>query len=264
MCLVQKKTVRKRSSDSPRTAGKTNVLCHRQPPRRRGRCLSQMASQYVVDPEHFLLHSGAHFSFFLSFLPAAYFTQSAIDNLYTVDDFPEVGRAAVPPGMFASARVGNRTAKRRSAEKARRESADAVSGMSPAGGASVSPPIVIAPASSSAAADPTRRRAGSSASLSSIATGGARSPRTHPYYYPMTAQRPTALSSSPTLRAHSASPTPSAGSSSAAAAAATVPAGAWDREAPPQLAPLAYLESLRSPPRDPIDDYALQSFSMRA
>jgi hypothetical protein len=178
----------------------------------------------------------------------AYFTQSAIDNLYTVDDFPEVGRQRVPAGMFASARVGNRTAKRRSAEKARRESADIVTvppGSSPAS------PVAIAPVSE------TRHRSNSSASLSNIAS--ARSPRTHPYY-PIPASRPALASAqsstaSSSYRAHSTSPTPSIGSLSA------VPPGTWEREAPPQLAPLAYLEGLRSVPRNPVDDYALQSFS---
>lgn len=178
----------------------------------------------------------------------AYFTQSAIDNLYTVDDFPEVGRQRVPNGMFASARVGNRTAKRRSAEKARRESADAVPVPT---GSSPTSPVAIAPAPES------RHRSNSSASSTTLAS--VRSPRTHPYY-PIPASRPAlvsghASSAPPMYRAQSTSPTPSLGSVS------TPAPGGWDREPPPQLAPLAYLEGLRSVPRNPIDDYALQSFS---
>jgi len=34
----------------------------------------------------------------------AYFTQETIDNLYTIDDFPELSSLQVPPGKFRSAR----------------------------------------------------------------------------------------------------------------------------------------------------------------
>ena len=34
----------------------------------------------------------------------AYFTQETIDNLYTIDDFPELACLQVPPGKFRSAR----------------------------------------------------------------------------------------------------------------------------------------------------------------
>jgi len=34
----------------------------------------------------------------------AYFTQETIDNLYTIDDFPELASLQVPPGKFRSAR----------------------------------------------------------------------------------------------------------------------------------------------------------------
>ena|SRR5712671_1032765 len=34
----------------------------------------------------------------------AYFTQETIDNLYTIDDFPELACLEVPPGKFRSAR----------------------------------------------------------------------------------------------------------------------------------------------------------------
>ena len=37
-------------------------------------------------------------------LSVAYFTQETIDNLYTIDDFPELASLQVPPGKFRSAR----------------------------------------------------------------------------------------------------------------------------------------------------------------
>ncbi|KAG5734284.1 cAMP-independent regulatory protein pac2, partial [Termitomyces sp. T112] len=38
----------------------------------------------------------------------AYFTQDTLASLYTVNDFPDLAAIRVPPGMYRSARAGNR------------------------------------------------------------------------------------------------------------------------------------------------------------
>jgi hypothetical protein len=230
-------------------------------------------------------------------LTAAYFSPDTIDELYTVDHFPDIGEVMIPEGMFCSARVGNRSARRRSAENAKRLSVTPPRVLMQAPPSTALPVLPVTQASHprrtlSTPMDPRMHDQASSSfymgergpsayspvMVSPSSSNAHSRPRhhssaagpSHPYRTYREPVDPRSLHSSP-------SPTPSYSSSlSSTTTYPVTPATSPGDIAFPgmgipstsqstalRLAPLEYLENLATPPkRHPLDEVHLQSFNL--